>query len=78
VRSNFDGADHFLRVSFKEEDGLTLGTVGGLEARSQHELFDGSITRILKNGLVLGGRRFELLRCVFLLFVASSSATENR
>lgn len=62
VRSNFDGVDHFLRVSFKEEDGLTLGTVGGLEARHQHELFDGSITRILKNGLVLGGRRFELLR----------------
>ncbi|GAA5993355.1 hypothetical protein JCM5350_005231 [Sporobolomyces pararoseus] len=61
IRSNFDGVDHFLRVSFKEEDGLTLSTIGGLEARAQHELFDGTITRILKNGLVLGGRRFELL-----------------
>lgn len=39
-----------------------LSTIGGLEARAQHELFDGTITRILKNGLVLGGRRFELLR----------------
>ncbi|GAA6020781.1 hypothetical protein JCM11491_004647 [Sporobolomyces phaffii] len=61
IRSNFDGVDHFLRVAFKEEDGLVLSTVGGVDALYQHELVEGSITRILKEGLVLGGRKFELL-----------------
>ncbi|GAA5913146.1 uncharacterized protein JCM6883_006539 [Sporobolomyces salmoneus] len=61
IRSNFDGVDHFLRVSFKEEDGLQLSTVGGTEAQAQHELFEGSIARILKDGLIFGGRKFEFL-----------------
>ncbi|GAA5883920.1 hypothetical protein JCM16303_004701 [Sporobolomyces ruberrimus] len=61
IRSHWDGVDHFLRVAFKEEDGLVLSTVGGIDAGVQHELLDGTITRILKNGLILGGRKFELL-----------------
>ncbi|CEQ40181.1 SPOSA6832_01769, partial [Sporobolomyces salmonicolor] len=62
IRQHFDGVDHFLRVTFKDEDGLQLSSVGaGAAGEAMLHLIEGSMTKTLKKGLKLGGRTYEML-----------------
>ncbi|GAA5893038.1 hypothetical protein JCM5296_003412 [Sporobolomyces johnsonii] len=62
IRQHFDGVDHFLRVTFKDEDGLQLSSVcAGVAGEAMGHLIEGSITKTLKKGLKLGGRTYEML-----------------
>ncbi|GAA5970371.1 hypothetical protein JCM21900_002610 [Sporobolomyces salmonicolor] len=62
IRQHIDGVDHFLRVTFKDEDGLQLSSVGaGAAGEAMGHLIEGSMTKTLKKGLKLGGRTYEML-----------------
>ncbi|GAA6063172.1 hypothetical protein JCM10212_005017 [Sporobolomyces blumeae] len=60
IRENPDGVHSFLRVAFKDEDGLAW-QFGGPNAGHVDDLVDGTIASVLKNGLRFAGRKYEFL-----------------
>ncbi|KAL5534416.1 hypothetical protein ACEPAG_878 [Sanghuangporus baumii] len=58
IRKYPEKKDHFLRVTFVEEDNLRLRFDTRTNVRS---FIDSHVGSILRNGLAVGGRRFEFL-----------------
>ncbi|GAA6054265.1 hypothetical protein NBRC10513_006425 [Rhodotorula toruloides] len=56
-------SDHFLRVTFRDEDEAMLLPSSGAP---QDKLLQGSVAKALKDGISFAGRKFEFLACVSL------------
>lgn len=58
IRKHRGNKDHFLRVTFVDEDHLKFRFNSNVDGRS---FIDSRVGNILRNGLTVGGRRFEFL-----------------